>query len=166
MPTRVLIADHDEALLASYTAYLAGEGFGVATARSGLECLEQLRHSLPDILVLDLELPWGGGAGVLARMPDGSDVPPVPVLVLSAIHQPAALAELVHFPMMTDFHIKPLGVDPLARIIRRLFDEGPIDIRAARPRAGSTPVASVGVAARGADVFSPVVEACDTGAER
>ena len=35
---------------------------------SGLECVARLRERVPDVLVLEPQLPWGGGEGVLAIM--------------------------------------------------------------------------------------------------
>ena len=68
MKMRVLIADSDPALLASYRDFLVRQGFEVALARDGLDCLAQLRSTFPDVLVLEPELPWGQGDGVLALM--------------------------------------------------------------------------------------------------
>ena len=62
----VLIAEADRDLRDAYVRFLAGLGFEVDTATDGLECLSKLRRILPDGLILDLELLWGGGEGVLA----------------------------------------------------------------------------------------------------
>ena len=61
---RVLIADPDKLLLAAYSQHLTQRGASVSTARTGLECLEKLMQSVPDVLVLEPELLWGGGDGV------------------------------------------------------------------------------------------------------
>ena len=81
---RVLIADRDETLLNAYREYLLRDGFDVVTAMDGLDCVAKLRSFVPDLLVLDPELPWGRGDGVLAVMHEDADVPVVPVMVLSA----------------------------------------------------------------------------------
>jgi CheY-like chemotaxis protein len=66
MNTTVLVAESDAGLRDVYKKFLGGRDFDVQTAACGLECLEKLRQELPDVLVLDLALPWGGGDGVLA----------------------------------------------------------------------------------------------------
>ena len=83
-PIRVLIADSDESLLACCREYLSQHGLEVATATSGLDCVAQLRTFVPDALVLEPELLWGGADGVLAVMEEDPTVPRVPVLVLFA----------------------------------------------------------------------------------
>jgi len=83
MKLRVLIADADCSLLASYRRALAEAGFEPVTASSGLECLAGLRTYRPCALVLDAELPWGSGAGVLALMREQAELASMPVLILS-----------------------------------------------------------------------------------
>lgn len=61
----VLIAAADTALLARCTARLARAGYQVASAATGLECLNELVTRPPRLLVLIGRLPWGGSSGVL-----------------------------------------------------------------------------------------------------
>jgi DNA-binding response OmpR family regulator len=75
VPIRVLLADPDESLLAAYRGYLSQDGFEVALATNGLDCLAELRRFQPDVLVMEPALPWGWGDGVLARMRERDDVP-------------------------------------------------------------------------------------------
>ena len=49
---RVLMADPDESLQPLYRERLLQEGFELATALSGLECVARLRERVPDVLVL------------------------------------------------------------------------------------------------------------------
>jgi CheY-like chemotaxis protein len=62
------MADPDGSLHPVYREPLAEEGFDVVAALSGLECVDRLRERVPDVLVLEPQLPWGGGDGVLAMM--------------------------------------------------------------------------------------------------
>ncbi len=80
---RVLITDADENLLDRYREQLGLHGCDVVVATNGVECLQRLREEVPDVLVLEPSIPWGGGDGVLAMMHEQFDVPLVPVLVLT-----------------------------------------------------------------------------------
>ena len=88
-PIRALIADPDQSLLNYYREGLAPPGFAVVTVTNGLDCLDHLRHWVPDILVLENELPWGGGPGVIALMGEMPDMARVPVVVLFSGQSPA-----------------------------------------------------------------------------
>jgi DNA-binding response OmpR family regulator len=68
MTARLLIADSDPSLCEIYAYYLSVHDFEVQTASDGIECLERARAFQPDALLLEWELLWGGGDGVLARL--------------------------------------------------------------------------------------------------
>jgi two-component system OmpR family response regulator len=130
-PVRVLIADPDECLVDSYRACLEQHGFEVVVAASGLECVERLRDSAPDVLVLEPVLPWGGGDGVLAMMREEPDVPRVPVIALTVGHDRGVLYRLAPFPI-DDFQVKPLSGDRLVQRVRAVVKRRPADARPAR----------------------------------
>ena len=78
---RVLVVDNEPEVRTRYQDLLTSRGYDVETATSGLECLEKLRSFSPDVLILDLHIPWGGGDGVLAAMRDDCRLSQVPVLL-------------------------------------------------------------------------------------
>ena len=121
MSMSVLIADADPLLLSAYRAYLL-EGVEVRTATSGLTCLEELRRWRPDVLVLDADLPWGSGLGVLAVMRDDPTLPLIPVLLLTA--RPADLAEQIIPIRDYALLIKPIPPVVMAGLIFALADSG------------------------------------------
>jgi DNA-binding response OmpR family regulator len=117
---RVLLADHDDNLLATYREFLLRDGFDVVTATDGLDCVAKLRSFRPEALVMDADLPWGRGEGVLAMMYEDPKVPLIPVLVLAGSHHPEGRLELGVFPVSA-YHVKPLAPYRLAQSLRRLL---------------------------------------------
>jgi CheY-like chemotaxis protein len=114
---RALVADPDESLLGSYRESLAAAGFAVVTTTTGLECLAHLRRWAPDVLVLGDELPWGGGAGVLAVMAEEPDVAKVPVVVQLSGQPPTPAPR----PVAVGARLaKPVGPAELACTVRAL----------------------------------------------
>lgn len=109
---QVLIAEPDECLLTEYRASL-GEDFEVATAVNGLECVSSLRASVPDVLVLEPQLPWGGGNGVLATMRKVPELAIVPVMILTSCRDVVILKSVAPFPI-SDYCVKPLSPLQLA----------------------------------------------------
>ncbi len=81
------------------------------TAADGLECLEMLRRRTPAVLVLDRELRWGGGDGVLAWLREQGAVPGVSV-VLTATAAILADVEPLGPPVVT-FLPKPFTLAAL-----------------------------------------------------
>jgi DNA-binding response OmpR family regulator len=115
------MADPDESLHPVYREPLLREGFEVDTVLSGLECVSRLRECAPDVLVLEPQLPWGGGDGVLAMMGEDPNLATVPVMVLTSCRDPRVLERVSRFPI-SDYHLKPLPPDRLAERLRSLLD--------------------------------------------
>lgn len=66
MITQLLIADSDAFVRQRCRTYFGDRGYQVELAADGLECLAALERVPPDVLLLEQELLWGGGEGVLA----------------------------------------------------------------------------------------------------
>src|SRR3569623_619424 len=61
----VHFAEADPDLRQAYAELCSTPERVVETSADGLECLLLLAESLPEVIVVDLEIPWGGGDGVL-----------------------------------------------------------------------------------------------------
>jgi DNA-binding response OmpR family regulator len=120
MAARILIADPDRFLLASYSKHLRERGATVSTATTGLECIERLRDAVPDVLVLDPALPWGGGDGVLAVVHEEPALRPTVVMILAQGRNRSLLYRLSWFKV-DDYQTKPLTADGLATRICTLL---------------------------------------------
>ena len=116
MAVRILIAAPDRFLLACYSKHLRERGATVSTATDGLECLERLRDAVPDVLVLDPALSWGGGDGVLALLNDEPALRPHVVMILAQGLNRSALYRLSSFKV-DDYQMKPLTATELAHRI-------------------------------------------------
>jgi len=117
---RVLLADPDLSLLDIYREFLLRDGFDVVTATDGLDCVAKMRSFLPEVLVLEPELPWGRGDGVLAQMYEDPAVPLIPVMVLTGQQDPDGRYGVGIFPV-SSYHVKPLTPNRLAESLRRLL---------------------------------------------
>lgn len=119
---RVLIADSNWKLMGRYEMFLNGCGMEVATADTALLCVEMLRDFEPDILVLEAELPWGQGDGVLDLMDTEADVPVCPVIVLSDLAEEKGLHQFGAIEV-AEYHQKPLTPMELREAILRVYHE-------------------------------------------
>ncbi len=121
MSTRVLLADPDRHLLTAYKGCLSSDGFDVATARDGLECIDTLRRFLPEVLVLEPEILWGGGDGVVAMVHEAPETPKVPVILLLTYGSSfTVLYNIARFPI-SDYQVKPMDGWRLAQWIRSVL---------------------------------------------
>lgn len=71
----VLLVDDEPALVEVLEQYLLDEGFGVVRAGDGPSAVELFKQRLPDVVVLDLNLPGFPGTEVLRQIRAVRDVP-------------------------------------------------------------------------------------------
>lgn len=93
MPT-VLIAEPERHLLEAYRTFFSELGFQIHVATDGLACLSILRTTVPDLLILDAKLLWGGGEGVLAVLQEESNLPRERVVITATVAESRPLEAL------------------------------------------------------------------------
>ncbi len=71
---RVLVVDDEPHIRAVLRGYLEADGFAVSEAADGQAALRSLRHSPPDVVLLDIMMPGLDGLEVLRQMRTFSDV--------------------------------------------------------------------------------------------
>ena len=120
MSARILIADPDRFLLSSYSRHLRDRGAVVSTAATALECVQRLRDSVPEVLVLEPAILWGGGDGVLAVMDEDEWLRPRFVMVVAHRRDRTRLYCLSSFPV-DDYQARPLSANELAARIDTLL---------------------------------------------
>lgn len=124
MSRNILIALSDRRLLTSYYQSLSKIGLDVGIATDGLDCVAQMRRALPEILVLDPDLLWGGGDGVLSVLHDDERLARTQVLVLPARPQSVGLQRVTRFPAVKEYLLSPLPPPVLAERLQSLLGHG------------------------------------------
>ncbi len=81
-PRKVLVIDDDPDGIALVEVMLKARGFDVMSAASGPEGLNALRDTLPDLILLDINMPDMNGhqVGLLLQ----NDFPDIPVMMLTS----------------------------------------------------------------------------------
>ncbi len=114
MTLRVLVVEDDREIRALMQSSLSVEGFEVQTAVSLSEASALLRHSSPDVIVLDLGLPDGDGVQLVREVRTRHSLP---IIVVSARHQEAQKIQLLDAGA-DDYLTKPFSVGELLARIR------------------------------------------------
>ena len=81
---QVLLIDDDTNLQLTLSDYMRFRGIGVTVASSAEEALALLKTSVPDLVILDINMPGMGGVAFLKELTDGDGRRPYPILVLTA----------------------------------------------------------------------------------
>lgn len=123
--THILIVDDYVDALEIWAIYLKAAGYRVSTAIDGASAIAQARELLPDLIVLDLELPGISGfeaARTLRADPATADIPLIAATGYSHLRQ-LDLARKVGFDAVV---VKPCDPDLLLSEIERLVAD-PVD---------------------------------------
>ena len=81
MTAKILVADDEANIIKLLRLYLREAGYEVVAARDGREALVRFRAEAPDLVVLDLMMPYLNGFDVCTEIRKESDVP---VIMLTA----------------------------------------------------------------------------------
>jgi two-component system, OmpR family, response regulator VicR len=83
MAQRVLVGDDNEQMRHLIVELLEAEGYEVSEARDTGGVLERVAHSQPDLLILDVQMPGGGGIEAIRAIRADPVNAGLPVLLLS-----------------------------------------------------------------------------------
>jgi len=82
MKKRVWIADDESSIRLLYRIEFAKEGYEVAVAEDGLQCLEKVDSFKPDLVILDIRMPSIDGLETLNQILGKNNL--IPVIINSA----------------------------------------------------------------------------------
>src|SRR5436190_13448727 len=100
MKPNLLITDGNAEQCEVYAQFLTEHGYKVESSSDGLACLKKLRQAIPAALVLDLELHWGGGDGVLEWMRHEGSTYKIPVIITTTAGNPQEFSEFIEPPVV------------------------------------------------------------------
>lgn len=84
---KIMIVEDDSFVLDIYQTKLSQEGYTVIEARNGAEAMKKLEKEKPDLLLLDIVMPYMDGIEVLKKIKDREDLKNMPVILLTNLSQ-------------------------------------------------------------------------------
>lgn len=117
---RILVIDDDRTVLTYLSAVLGREGYRVYTALDALQGPMVARQAQPDLVVLDLAMPGGGGPAVLDRLRRMQGTMAIPILVYSGLSKDR-VQELVPPAPGLSFVAKPGTPEEVLDAVRSLL---------------------------------------------
>jgi two-component system KDP operon response regulator KdpE len=118
---KILLIDDDPQIRRVMKVILAGERYEVAEARSGEAGLVKFRQFLPDLVLLDLNMPGMGGLETCRSIRDVSEVP---VVILTVRREESEKVELLDAGA-DDYITKPFGKQEVLARIRAALRRAP-----------------------------------------
>ena len=120
-PIKILIADDEEVVLEIMARKIASQDYEVITAKDGQEAWDKIISELPDIIILDLNMPKMDGWAVLSQLRQN---PPTkrwqPVIIVSAQNELESFKKGVS--LEADHYLtKPCQIEDILKAIRLML---------------------------------------------
>ena len=119
----VLIVDDQPFFTTMLRTVLEQQGFRVFVANSGPDGLKLAKKNLPDIIVLDIEMPGMDGFTVCQKLREDADLKNIPVVILTGTNNPK-LNEKAFKAGADITALKSLSAERLVNMIRLALNKG------------------------------------------
>lgn len=115
----ILVVDDEFDMTGTLKAILEGEGYRVETCPDGREALACLRASKPDLVLMDVMMPFMSGFEVLQAMRQTPGLDEVPVVLMSSV----GLGVRREDYQWQSFLSKPFSLDTLIQTVGTLLGD-------------------------------------------
>ncbi|HEY9642331.1 MAG TPA: PAS domain S-box protein [Coleofasciculaceae cyanobacterium] len=91
-PTRrmplILLAENNEANIATLSSYLTAKGYGILLAKNGREAIALTQQHSPDLILMDIQMPEVDGLEAIRQIRSQPDTARMPIISLTALVMP------------------------------------------------------------------------------
>jgi len=122
--TRILCVEDNEDNLYMLQRRLTRAGFDVKIAMNGAQAVDWAKTLLPDLIVMDLNLPGLDGFEATRRLKGQPETKHIPIIILSA-HGMEGAREKARAAGCDEYETKPTDFDRLVTKIRALLGQSP-----------------------------------------
>ncbi len=132
---KILVVDDEQLIRWSLEQNLKKQGYEVFTAGSGEEALRLVREELPELVLLDIQLPGINGLETLERIKEhDEEVTVIMVTALGVLETAVKAMRLGAY----DYINKPFNLDELAIVIKKALETGQLKREVAHLRSEQT----------------------------
>lgn len=118
----ILVVDDVRIIRRLVKVNLELEGYGVIEAENGEEALKKIQEEKPDLILLDVIMPFVDGFQVLQRLRDNGDTKDIPVIMLTSCSE--EVDQIKSWEMgISDYVTKPFNPTALVDVINRVLTE-------------------------------------------
>jgi CheY-like chemotaxis protein len=121
---KILHVEDDKSIQLLVKAVLEKAGYQVFSAFDAMQGLMMVRQLKPDLVILDVMMPAGGGASVHERVRALNDSFSLPILVYSAT-DPAEIAKRIPAGPLTFVLQKPAPPSAIVEAVKTLLEPAP-----------------------------------------
>lgn len=92
---RILIIEDDAFIRDIYSVRFGQEGYQIDIAENGVEALKKLKKTIPDIILLDMVMPYMDGTETLKNIKKNDRLKNIPVIMLTNVSEKEKVDESI-----------------------------------------------------------------------
>jgi two-component system, cell cycle response regulator DivK len=123
MPKTVLIVEDNELNMKLFHDLLEAHGYATIETRNGVEALELARAHMPDLILMDIQLPEVSGLDVTKWLKEDERTRPIPVIAVTAFAMKGD-EERIRGGGCEAYLSKPISVSKFLETVRHYLGEG------------------------------------------
>ena len=120
MPKKVMIVEDNELNMKLFRDLIEASGYETVRTRNGLEALDLARLHMPDLILMDIQLPEVSGLEVTKWLKEDADLASIPVVAVTAFAMKGD-EERIREGGCEAYISKPISVSHFLDTIRRLM---------------------------------------------
>ncbi len=121
MPKKILIVDDEPVIVEISKRKLQSQGYEVLTAHNGEEALQALIGFLPDLILLDIQMPKMNGYTFMMEKAKNPDWINIPVIVLTAYNE---MEPIFRRHRIKAYLLKPLQLQDMLTKVAEVIGPG------------------------------------------
>jgi signal transduction histidine kinase/ActR/RegA family two-component response regulator len=118
----ILLAEDNEANIGMIKPYLMAKGYDVIVARNGAEAHRAAVMSVPDLILMDVQMPGMDGLESTRLIRAEPELKGIPIIALTALAMPGDRERCIEAGA-NDYLTKPVGLNALVGTIQRFVEE-------------------------------------------
>ena len=117
---KILLAEDNEANISSISSFLKAKGYQTILARNGLEAVNLAQSQLPDLILMDIQMPKMDGLEAIRHIREHSQLLDVPIVAITALAMNGDREKCLNAGA-TDYLTKPVKLKQLSTTIQQFL---------------------------------------------
>lgn len=140
---KCILAVDDAAFILSRIRDALGELYDMVTVNSGTRALKYLDKNKPDLILLDIRMPFKDGFEILREIRNMEDRADIPIIMLTAMEDRQSVMKGIEMGIR-DYVLKPFVPEDLLERVQRVLDARESERKTSGEAAGETAGGTVG----------------------
>lgn len=125
MSKKILIVEDNDLNLKLFRDLLGAHGYETVETKEGKEALSLCREIMPDLILMDIQLPEISGLDITRKIKAESDIKSIPIIAVTAFAMKDDEEKILQAGCQA-YISKPISITPFLDTIKKFLDPQPV----------------------------------------